>query len=63
MTNEEKLKSLSTEEWADIMSNAVKDCSDCPIYKFCTLSNYNHTFYFDTCPDTWKKWFKSEVEE
>lgn len=62
MTNEEKLKSLSTEELADIMSNAIKDCCYCPICEFCALGNDHTSRKFDTCPGTWIQWLKSEVE-
>lgn len=53
MTNEEKIKSLSTEELADALYD-ITHCEVCPISDLCTAM---------ACRETWEKWLKSDVEE
>lgn len=54
MTNEEKLKSLSTKEFARKIW-LYMSCRDCPIKAKCYENNR-------TCAKTWEQWLKSEVE-
>lgn len=54
MTNEERIKSLSTEELADELYDIIH-CTECPISDLCTGTT--------ACRETWKQWLKSEVEE
>ena len=63
MTNFEKIKNMSVEELADAMADGPIDCDLCPIREFCTLHNNDTSHEFDSCSDSWKQWFKSEVEE
>lgn len=55
MTNEEKLKSLSTKELANKLRRYM-ECSDCPIRAKCYESG-------KTCVDAWELYLKSEVEK
>lgn len=52
MTNEERIKSLSTEELAEFIAG-ITDCALCnnPIKRE------------KNCKVAWEKWLKSEVEE
>lgn len=50
MTNEEKIKSLSTEELADFICGLAY-CNCCPI---CCSGG---------CEYSWEQWLKSEAEE
>lgn len=63
MTNFEKIKNMSVEELADIMSNAIANCDWCPIREFHVLRNNDTSDEFETCAGIWKQWLKSEVEE
>ena len=50
MTNEEELKSLSTEELAEFIAD-IADCANC-----------NNPINCDgNCKSAWKQWLKSEV--
>lgn len=62
MTNFEKIKKMSVEELARLMSNVSSDCEVCPICDFCedTRSNSNRFLY---CKAVWKCWLKSEAEK
>lgn len=55
MTNEEKLKSLSTKEFARKIW-LYMSCRDCPIKAKCYENNRN-------CAKTWEIWLKSEAEQ
>lgn len=55
MTNEEKLKSLSTKELARKIRQYM-ECIYCPIKSKCYESG-------KTCVDAWEIWLKSEVEK
>lgn len=61
MTNFEKIKNMSVEELARLMSNVLSDCEMCPIRGFCkdTRSNSNRFLY---CKAVCERWLKSEVE-
>lgn len=62
MTNEEKIKSMSTEELACLMDSISSDCQECPIHEFC--DNLRPTIRrLPFCENVWKNWLKSEVEE
>lgn len=63
MTNFEKIKNLSVEEFAQVMSTAISDCDWCPICAFCKMHDKDYSDEFITCSSTWKTWLKSEVEE
>lgn len=52
MTNEEKIKSMSTKELANKLYGIVP-CNTCPISKFCTPPQ--------SCIENWERWLKSEV--
>ena len=54
MTNEERIKSLSTEELADELYD-ITHCAVCPISDLCTDPM--------ACKETWKQWLKSEVKK
>lgn len=58
MTNEEKIKNLTTEELARKLSKAIH-CSKCPIFPNCKA------MYGDcsSCEETWLQWLKKEVKE
>ena len=55
MTNEERIKSLSTEELAKKIWLYL-NCVDCPIKSKCFSSKKK-------CVEVWEQWLKSEVEE
>lgn len=57
MTNEERIKSLSTEELAREISGNCWSCDGCLIVDFC---DRNGTV---DCEEVWKQWLKSEAEE
>lgn len=57
MTNEEKIKSLSTEELADMLGSLSTDCEECLIRKFCA-DNCSTI----KCETVWKQGLKSEVQ-
>lgn len=52
MSNEERIKSLSTEELAKFIA-AIADCGVCN----------NHIKCKGNCKLAWEQWLKSEVEE
>lgn len=54
MTNEERIKSLSTEELADEFRK-ISTCWACPLLNICSSAK--------SCREKWKQWLKSEVEE
>lgn len=55
MTNEEKLKSLSTEELAEKLNESFA-CDRCPINDLCEC------IVGGDCTKVWIEWLKSEVE-
>lgn len=55
MTNEERIKSLSTEELAKKIWLYL-NCADCPIKAKCFTSKKK-------CVEVWEQWLNSEVEE
>ena len=59
MTNEEKLKSLSTKELAHLMDSVLSDCQVCPICDFCedTRSKLNRFLH---CKTVCERWLKTE---
>lgn len=59
MTNLENIKNINVEELAYTMSLAITNCYYCPIFKFCKTHD---SCKLDTCSDTWKKWFESDVK-
>lgn len=61
MTNFEKIKNMSVEEFSYIMSSAITDCFLCPICEYCKMhdNNDNDSHKFDTCSGTWEQWLKS----
>ena len=64
MTNEEKIKSMSTEEFVDwlmiLIERELVECWKCPAQKYCgsddNISN-------KSCKDVIMRWMKEEVEE
>lgn len=54
MTNEERIKSLSTEELAQKFWEIIT-CENCPLFEKCKRG--------ENCVKQWVRWLKSEVEE
>ena len=54
MTNEERIKSLSTEELADEFCK-ISNCWACPLLKICSSAK--------SCKKNWERWLRSEEEE
>ena len=61
MTNFEKIKNMSVEEFAERLSEYF-DCVRCPIEEFCDKDGLS-SMSISSCSGIWKKWLKSEVEE
>ena len=59
MTNREYIKTLTNEKLADILSNSISDCDDCPIRNYCN----NDSDFFGVCYHIWLKWLKDECKE
>lgn len=55
-TNYERIKSMSLEEMAELMSN-ITDCYLCPAMKIC----HDDTTYQE-CPAEFKQWLETETE-
>ena len=55
MTNFEKIKNMSLEEFAKIIRRYM-NCRDCPMKLKCFPSRKK-------CFEVWEQWLKSEVEE
>lgn len=58
MTNGERIRSMTDEEWADKLV-VLFVCARCPIRKFCDENDSSPTA---TCIRIWKRWLKSEVK-
>ena len=60
MTNEERIKSLSTEDLAEWLFVAIDDCTRCPIRDYC--DKLRPQMPVVNCRSVWRKWLKSEVQ-
>ena len=63
MTNEEKIKSMSTEEFVDWLMDLVDwnqvECWECPAQKYCNSDDMSG----NCCRDALMGWLKEEAEE
>lgn len=64
MTNEDKLKSLSTGELAEKFSKMIGTCAQCQIESFCSKLSREVKFSEKAfCLKMWEQWLKSEAED
>ena len=61
MTNFERIKNMSVEEYAEWLFVAIDDCVSCPIRGFC--DEVRSQIPAVNCRSVWRQWLKSEVEE
>lgn len=55
MTNGERIRNMTDEEFAALISKFRLLCVHCPNQDFCN----NHDF---TCSEIWERWLKSEAK-
>lgn len=58
MTNEQKIKNMSTEELAKGIKFLLHSCIYCPAFRTCTDTLENKS-----CLEKMKEWLKEEVEK
>lgn len=58
MTNEERIKNMSTEELARGIKCLISGCIDCPAFVTCV-----NTMEDKKCLEKMKRWLKEEAEE
>lgn len=58
MTNEERIKAMSTEELARGIKSLLNSCIYCPAFRTCTDTLENKS-----CLEKMEEWLKEEAEE